>query len=441
MFSDFTKKVLVFLSVLPLASCSLFSDSKELPQGERISVLTSSENAYDFNSARNIIIPEAQTNIDWTQTGSNPQHLSGNFKSGSEMKKLWKKDFGKGSNKRSLLIASPVIYQSAVYVQDTKGTVSAFDLETGEALWSKEIKPQVKNETDNGTSGSGLAAGNNKIFAATGFGSVVAFDAWEGKELWRQEMNVPLRTAPSLCGNHLLQQTIDNKIIAYNAQTGSELWRHNAPAEETIITGNGSPACNLEKNFVIVGFSNGDIEALNLDIGYPLWSASLVNYKTFNPSGGLNSVKAAPVIDNETIYASGHNDHTAAVSYRTGEKLWERKIGSTNMPSISGDYMFMLNNNNELLALDKNSGQTLWQTTLLTEYDLKERSNIYLSGPVMINGRLLVTASNGVIYAYSPQTGAQIDKADIGEKLSTAPVVAKDIVIFMTDDAHIMAFK
>lgn len=442
MFTERLKKIAVMFCLLSSAGCGLFSDNKELPQGERISILASKETfLHPVSSASQIRVPSPVYNSSWSQTGGNAQHMAGGNLSGAEhLTQVWKAEFGKGNSKRRLLMASPVIERQMVYAQDAEGTVSAFDLSSGERIWKHKIKPLVENESENGSNGSGLAVGNGTLFAVTGFGSIVAMDAVSGKEIWRQETNVPVRTAPTLCSHRLLVQTLDNRLLAYNTANGEVLWDYKVPAEDTVLAGSAVPACDADKSLVVAGFSNGEAEALNLNVGYPLWSVSMLNQRTFNASTSINAIKAAPVIDQDVIYAIGHNDNMAAIDYRTGEKLWERLIGGVNIPWIAGDYIFVLTNTNTLMALNKADGQIVWRTPLLEEYDVKDRSDIYLSGPVMLNSRLIVTASNGMVYSVAPENGQIVHQADSGYKLPMSPVIVDDMIVFVTDDAQLIAY-
>ena len=83
----------------------------------------------------------------------------------------------------------------------------------------------------------------------------------------------------------------------------------------------------------------------------------------------------------------------------------------------------------------------MWQTSLLTEYPLEERSNIYLTGPIMINKNLLVTASNGIVYEISSTDGQIIHRRDLEEPLPLAPISAGSAVVFITNDADLLVYK
>lgn len=432
----------LFLLTATLSACGIFSSDKKLPAGTRISVLSSNV-AADFaeKSIPATEIPATVSLESWNQKGGNAPHNIGNIKASDNMQKIWEQNFGKGNSKRNLMLASPLIFKNKVFAQDVNGTVSAFSLADGKKIWKQKLKPESKFETENGLNGAGIAGDDNNVYAATGFGGIFALSQNEGKILWHKNLKSPLRTSPSVCSDKLLVQTLDNRLFALNLQTGEEVWKYNISAEDTVLAGSSAPACSVEKNFAVAGFSNGDIQAFNADIGYPAWSVTLVDSAQSNISTAINTVKASPVIDDDTVYAIGHNDMLAAVNYRTGEIIWKQKTGGTNTPWIAGNYLFTLNNSHELMAINKKNGTVLWAVSLLDGYDLDERSDIYLSGPIMVNSQLLVTSSDGTVYTVSPQNGKILNQISLKSAISTAPVAAGGAVVFVTDDADLIAYR
>lgn len=432
----------LILSFSILSSCSVFTSNKELPQGERVSVLNGNGIAEIMHEEVSLSqIPLAQNNQEWVQQGINEKHSGGNLKADPKFSEKWSSSFGKGSSDNNLLLASPIVSGGKVFAQDVNGTVSSFDLESGKKLWKQKLKPKTLYENDNGLNGAGLTADTKAVYAAGGFGSVFALDKESGKILWRKDLNTPLRTAPTICSNKLLVQSLDNRVFALNKQNGEEIWKYNISAEDTVLAGNAAPSCSLSENLVVVGFSNGEIQAFSADIGYPAWSIPVIDNTQSSLTTGINSIKASPIIEQGYVYAIGHNDLLTKVDYRTGEILWSRKIGGTNLPWISGNYLFVLTNNNELVALNKTSGKLLWGLTLLSEYPLKDRSDIYLSGPIMISSELLVTSSNGVLYKISPVNGSVLSRTELSEELPLSPIVAEGYVIFVTNKAELKAYK
>ena len=437
------KGVLAGIVCLSVAGCGIFSKEKIQLEGDRIAFLDGESILQpDFKPGEvKISLPAPYTNIAWTQSGGNPIHNMGHTNSGDVIKEIWASDFGEGTSKRDFLIAQPIVQHKVAFTIDADATVSAFRMDNGEQIWEKKIKPHNKSDKNSAMKGAGLAAGGQKIFATTGFGSVAALDMISGKELWRFDNELPFHIAPTADGNYVFAQTIDNTLFALDASTGKELWRYKSIQENTTLLGGASPAYDEKLDVVVAAFSNGELRAIKASTGTPLWSVLMVSRKRLNSLSSINTIKANPVIDNGTVYAIGNNHIMMAVDLRTGMPIWEREISSVNQPYVAGKVLYVLSNDATLLAIEKASGRIVWSTKIPLGRDVKEISGTFVSGPVLTGYRLIVTTSKGYAFAVSPFSGKILGFIDLDEGVSMSPVVAYDTVLFVTNDAELVAYK
>ena len=430
------KKILPLILAALLASCS---SKKSLPEGKRISVIdTPVLSAQNFDKAH-FSLSEPQTLTVWTQVASNAQHLNQNMKMASETQKSWTADFGSGSSKRDLLLAAPVVQNGVIYTQDVKGTVRAFDFQNGEPIFKQKLKSLNENDSTAGLNGAGLALGAKNLYAVTGFGGVFALNALTGEILWRQDLNTPIRTAPTFSNGMLFVQTIDNRLLAFEASTGSELWRYNISAEDTVYAGGAAPAVDETNQTIVNAFSNGELQAFNTKIGYSIWSHNLVNTQVA-PSA-IHALRASPVIEKGIVYAAGNNDQTIAANVETGEILWKMPVGGMSTPLVDKEALFMVTTNHELLALSKETGRIFWQTPLLDDMSLKDRLGVYVFSPLLINGKLLVATSNGWLLKFNPKTGQFLSEDFAGEDLAVQPIVVDTRLVLTSKSAKLIVFE
>lgn len=426
-----------------LAGCGLFGKDKLQIDGERINVIKEDNDLTpDYTPGEfKIKLPAPYMNNKWTQNGGNSMHLMGHLDADSQLKEIWSESFGAGSSKRDFLIASPIIAYKVVFAIDADGIVSAFRLDDGKKIWKKRLKPRNKEDNDSAMKGAGIAEFNKKIYASTGFGGVFCLDMLTGKELWRRDYEVPIRTAPTVNSAKVFVQTIDNTLIALDAGSGEELWKSTTDFENTTLVGGASPAYNPDMDVVIAAFSNGELRAFKASTGTPLWVDLLVSKKRTNSLANITAIKANPVIDGNKVFAVGYNSILTAIDLRTGARIWERDLGSNNQPWVAGDFVFVLTNDFDLLALDKNNGKIIWNTNIPVSNNIEDRSGVFGSGPVLVANRLLVAASNGYVFAVSPYTGEILSYISTDEGVELPPVMADGITILTTKDADLVALK
>lgn len=422
-----------------LVSCS---QDKKLPEGVRISVLDSAQESVLGEQKRISSLPAAVYNLSWEQTGVTPAHIVGNLQAGFSLKEQWVQNFGAGLSKRDIMLAAPVVSDDRVFVMDSRGTVSAYGLNDGKFLWKNALSANIGGFKETKSRASGLAVDGKTLFATTGFGGVFAMNAETGAPKWRKVMESPIRIAPAVTDKMLLVQTVDNKIYALDKNTGQQLWKFGVAHEDTVIAGGATPAYDADDNVVVAGFSNGEIVVLNAVVGTPLWSSMLVSNKQARSTTEINTIGAYPIISEGVIYAVSNSNQMLALDMRTGDKIWEKEIGSMQNMLLAGDYLFVISNKNLLYAVDKNSGDLMWTSDIrdyLTDDDNSKA--VYSAAPLMLNGNILLAFSNGKVLKIDALSGVVGAKTDLGVDISNGLIAVQERVIAVSDDADIIVFK
>lgn len=141
------------------------------------------------------------------------------------------------------------------------------------------------------------------------------------------------------------------------------------------------------------------------------------------------------------MFAVGYNSVLTAIDLRSGNRIWERELGSNNQPWVAGNYLYVLTNDFDLLALEKNTGKIIWNTTIPTGEDLENRNGIFGTGPLLAGDRLLVATSNGYVFAVSPYTGDVISYISVSEGVELPPIMVDGTLLLTTKDADIIAYQ
>ena len=443
MLNNFYNKILLGLIIIAISGCGLFGKEPLDIKGKRISVLKETVNLtpdYEPGEVK-IKLPAPYTNTKWSQNGGNSQHLMGHLESGSSLDERWDASLGEGNSKRNFLIATPIVAYNVVFAIDADGIVTATRLKDGKRIWKKRLKPTIKEDGYVSIKGAGVAEYNKKIYATTGFGAVFALDMKTGKQLWRYDTQTPIRIAPTVNANRVFIQTMENVLISLDATDGKLLWKDKTDFEATTLMGGASPAYSVDMDVVIAAYSNGELQAYKASTGTPLWVDLLVSKKRTNSLANITAIKANPVIDDDKVFAIGNNSILAAIDLRTGNRIWEKEIGSKNQPWIAGEYLFILTNDFDLLALDKNNGKIIWNTNIPYGNDINNKSGVFATGPTLSSNKLLVTTSNGYIFSISPYTGEILSYISISDGVDLPTIIANQTAIFTTNDADILAYK
>ncbi|HEU4380264.1 MAG TPA: PQQ-binding-like beta-propeller repeat protein [Hyphomicrobiaceae bacterium] len=433
----------VFISSLLLSACAdmfagmslpslpkldnPFAD-KEVPlQGKRISVMQK-ESAGEVAAGRPVALPSQRQNVDWTQPGGTANNAPGHLALGQALKSAWSADAGAGSSFWGKLTSSPIVYANKVFTLDANGQVSAFSLSGGSAVWRTSTTPP--NEKDREGFGGGLAADGGRVYAATGFGLVVAIDPESGKKLWEKSVGSPVRASPTAAGERVFVVTMEGQTYCLSGSDGTELWAFRGTEERARILTNSSPA--VEGDIAVFPYPTGDVVALQASTGRPIWTESLSRARGGSSLAAMSDT-ARPSIDGGMVFAVGHAGRMVATSQKSGERLWSLSVPGVQAPWVAGESVFVVDTSGQLLAVTRRDGKIQWSVKL--------PGSSTWSGPVLAGGRLWLASSTGQLIGVDATSGRVDTTQDLGQPVYIAPIVASGRMFVLTDKAKLIAFN
>jgi outer membrane protein assembly factor BamB len=426
-------------ATLLLAGCSWFQE-KEVPlEGKRISVMSHARTLTPESQSEAVVLPPARRNADWPQAGGLPSHNVQHLVAGVPTSDGGLRvDAGAGVRSWKPLIAPPIAAGGRVFTADTDHRVHAFDLATGNRVWSTHV---AKGVSDDDALVGGLAFDQGRVFVATGFGDLVALDAAGGQELWRHSLGAPMHGPPTVDSGRIFVISIDNVLHARNVADGSEAWApRRALPEPAAILGTANPAAG--GGFIFAPFSSGEVIALRADNGRPVWSTTLGTTRRTDELSLLSDVRARPILDGQTIYAMSYGGTLAAIDARSGQVRWEREIGGLNTPWLAGRYLFVVDNDNQLMCVNAESGSIVWVVQLPVFQDEKNREDpIIWNGPTLVSDRLILLGSHGAMQVRSPYTGEIVSQGRLRAGVSVSPAIADGTLIILDDDGWLTLFR
>ena len=288
-------RIITLLAVV--AGASACASDEPVLTGRKISVLTyGRELMPDADLKKTYLLPEPESVPAWTQAGGLSHHVMQNPALAPKIMQAWKISIGQGSSKKSVLLAEPVGQKGIVYTIDSAGYVQAVSAANGKKIWGT-LLPEKGAARRVSTVGSGLALAEGRLFASLGTGQVVALDANNGTELWRVDLNSPVRSAPAVYGGRLFVVTADNRLTALAQDDGRTLWQHYAFLESVSLLGRAAPA--IDNGIGVAAFASGDVIAFRPENGSILWTESLGGTRINDAGAEINDIRARPVIDGD----------------------------------------------------------------------------------------------------------------------------------------------
>ncbi|MBQ3565358.1 MAG: PQQ-binding-like beta-propeller repeat protein [Alphaproteobacteria bacterium] len=421
------KHIYIYVCFLALAACS----QKENLKGHRENIELAAESNPSLKDDAPVVLGDVLHNSNFVQSAYSAQHwydpLAIKIRTLSEK---WSASLDFESSDQIRPLSSTVAAEGKVFCMDAAGIVYAFDEKSGHLIW--KISTTHKNK--DGQVGGALAFSDGHLIVSTSFAEAFSLDAKTGSIQWRKKIPAPCKgdgitvdsgKAYLLCDNGVLQ--------VLNISDGSVIWAHSGMP--TFTTYAGSAGVAVCDGVVYVAYPSGEVFAL-LENGSVLWSAIISKFSFSNASKSFSHPRACPIVKDNILYVVCASRQITAFDIKNGNILWQRDHGSTQTPALSGNSLFIYDDNSELVCLNKDTGNVKWSKKL------SDNSEIVWYGPILSSDGLILTSSKGNVICLSAKDGSTIKAFDADSAgISVPPTVANETLYILGDSGKLAAYK
>ena len=319
----------------------------------------------------------------------------------------------------------PAYADSVVYAADRKGTVKAVNADDGKEVWSVNLaekdgwfsrKPALLS--------GGLTVAGGHVYVGSEKAQVYALNSSDGSIAWQTTVAGESLSRPVVSDGLVLIHTSNGQLQALNEADGLVKWTVNLDMPALSLRGESAPATAF--GAAIVGGDNGRVSAVLM------WQQRISQATGSTEIDRLSDVDTTPVIVNGVVYALAYNGNLTALDLRSGQIMWKRELGSVNDFIVEGNRIYMVDQNDRLLALSTEGGVTLW-----TQSDLLHR---LLTAPALYNGSLVVGDSEGYMHWIDPDNGRFVAQQKVDSSgFLTDPVVADGKLLIQAKDGTLYA--
>ncbi|HSN51417.1 MAG TPA: outer membrane protein assembly factor BamB [Woeseiaceae bacterium] len=343
------------------------------------------------------------------------------FEAKVQVKRQWSTSIG--SDAEFLRVAlRPMGDGNRVYAASVNGNVVALDPENGRQVWRNKLDLTL-------SSGPGVGAGLVVVVAADGY--VIALAADDGSERWRAYVSGESLATPLVYGQFVVVQTVDNTLTALSVFDGAERWtlEQSTPA----LTMRGSTSPMQVGQSVVTGFDNGRVAAVNLRTGDVEWESMLAPPSGRSDLDRLSDIDGDIAVVGQDIYASGYQGRIASLAAESGQVLWARDLSSYAGLSADWNNVYSTLQDGELIALNRRSGAELWRQNAL----LRREPTV----PVSFRTTVAVGDLEGYLHFFSNVDGEPAARVRAGKSaIISTPLVMADRLFVQSDDGKVSAW-
>lgn len=280
----------------------------------------------------------------------------------------------------------PVFHENEIFVGSASGdALYRISRTDGALLGSYPATASVESEA---------AISDDKVYFTDTAGKTFCY-ALTGEHVWTHKTNAPILTRPTIDDGRVFVTNVDDLVVAIDSVSGAQLWRYQAKRDLTRVTElalYAAPSAVVVDNLVLVGFSTGELVALEADSGNVVWRVPV-------GEGRYPDLVAAPVLAGNDILVGGYFKPLLAVDRGTQSVRWRAEVGAAFPVAVHDGLVLHPGTDGVLRAYDRLTGAQEWS------WDSK--TNTALTEPVITEAGVLFGAVAGSVHLLNPKTGKQ----------------------------------
>lgn len=327
----------------------------------------------------------------------------------------WSIAVGKSSKNSEYLRLKPVIQGGIIYTADASGLVQAVKKNDGQIKWSTQLKHRLV---------SGPALANGYIAVGTSNSALILLNQTNGKKLWQNKVSGEILSPPAIAYDKVIAKTIDGKVFAFNAADGKQMWISEHGSPSLVLKASSSPI--VIGNLVLIGFSDGKMDAIDINSGRLVWQRSIAYASGSSDVERLVDIDADPIAEGDVVYLGSYQGYIGALSLSNGQFIW-RKRGSVYKNMLSaGNTLYVSDSHDVIWSINKRNGQVNWKQKVLKARGLTE--------PALIGNELVVGDKAGYLHFINSRSGELLGRFKASSGVSTSPSVVGKTLYVLTDN-------
>lgn len=305
----------------------------------------------------------------------------------------------------------PAVSGNTLWVAGANGQIAAFAANTGAVITRFDAGQRIS---------SGVAAGGTLVAVGTARGEVLAFDG-TGKALWKAQLPGEILAPPAVEGDLLVARSGDGTIYGFDAVNGKRRWVYRRATPTLSVRSHAGMAIN--RGMVIAGFPGGRLVALSAMNGGAAWDGIVALPKGTTELERVADVTSFPVVDEARACAVAYQGRVVCFDAVRGTVIWGRDISSFSGMAADNRNLYITDDKNAVVALDKSNGSSVWKQDKLFGRGV--------SRPLAQGRFVIVGDYQGYVHLLSREDGSFVARiATDGSPIAAAPA-ALDISTFL----------
>ena len=218
---------------------------------------------------------------------------------------------------------------------------------------------------------------------------------------------------------------MENTLRCFSIENGENLW--SVTTELTVVSSQKKQSIIISDNLVIFSNSIGDLTAVDIKSGEPIWQTPT---QSLGFAKNITLRNSDIVSDGELVFISSNKNQFIALDMKTGIIKWKQQINSEIRPIVVSDYIITISNEGLMVLLNKKNGNIIRINNILKNIKKKRREKYRPIGFIISNEKVYLSTDNGRLFIinFSDSSLQKILKLD-REKLQRPIFFNKELYI------------
>ena len=343
------------------------------------------------------------------------------FENTLRVERLWSHKVG-AATERLRLGLTPASDGARAFAGAYDGKVAAFDIATGDELWSQDTELPLA---------AGPGFGADIIVFGTSDGDLVALEASTGEQRWRVAVGSEVLAPPAVSQNVVVFRSVDGRLRGVSTTDGSTVWTVEQSPPTLSLRGITAP--RVTGATAVSGFSNGRVGAYSLATGETLWEVTVANPTGANELQRLVDIGAGLQIAGNDVYAAGYQGRAIGIDLNTGLVLWEYQVSSYAGLGADNANVYVTDAFSGVTALARRGGSVVWKQEALRLRDV--------TAPVRFRDAVVVGDLEGYLHWLDVNDGHFLARVHAAKsRITSAPLVVGLNLLVQAEDGTLAAF-
>jgi outer membrane protein assembly factor BamB len=308
---------------------------------------------------------------------------------------------------------------TTVTVSGSDGTVAAFNAATGADLWRANVGGPIAAGAGSDGQTAAVVTASNELVAIAG-----------GKQIWREKLPAVSYTAPFVAGGRVFVLGGDRSVSAFDGRTGRKLWTQTRPGEPLVLRHAG--VMLAVGNTLVVGLS-GRLAGLDPLTGRAVWEAPIATPRGINDVERLVDLVGTVSRVGDSVCARAFQAAVGCVDTSRGMVVWTKAANGSEGLTGDGTTIFGTEEDGRVMAWQRANGERAWQSDRL-----RYRT---LTAPLLLGRSVVIGDDTGIVHMLSRQDGSPLNRfTPDGSAIMAAPVVAGNTLVVLTRNGGVCGY-